>query len=130
MFRGFEEQLRSGEEREVFGDLCLIQSEHACAIIKLDLDSIESLRIDTPGLLANHPRLKPVALCIGHRKPEHVLEVVFDRVPTGSPRRKRQIELRLVDVLYIGGDVKELRIDACDFDCVVDAKLVALLAEC
>jgi len=73
--------------------------------------------------------LKPVALGVSDLESKNVLKIVLDRIPTGRPRGKRKLEPRLIDVLDVRGYAKELFLDACDANGVVDSKGVAPLSE-
>src|SRR5688572_26823905 len=118
---GHQEKLCAREESEVLGNLCLIQSQHIGAIIKLRLDSIKALRLNAPGLLARHLMPDPVARAVGNVKAQDVLSVVFNRVPAGRPYRQREVQARLFDVLYVGCHVKKLLLDAGNFNRVINA---------
>lgn len=122
---GHNEQLGAGEESELACDLRLIQSKNVGSIIEFDFDGVETLGFDSPCLFMNHLGLEPSTVCAGDLEPENILEIVLDGVPAGRPRRKRKLKTRFPDVLYIGGDVKEMAFDARDRNGVIDVKSVA-----
>src|SRR4030095_5532766 len=124
-----KEKLGPGEEREVVGDLRLIQGEHRGLIVELYFDRIETSCFNSPRLFADDFWFEPIALRVGNCKPQDILKVVFDRIPTRRPSGERELQAGLVDVLHIGGDVEKLSFDTCDRDCVVDAQRITFLSE-